>query len=186
MHISSKIVIASLATIIVAHPGEHHTQNEVHELSKREYRTATRRGLAACADKLEARGGLVEQAASRRADLVARHRKARGLEVRDTDTILNTSHLSTQGYTVNTPEDVIFASNKTCILNPQGEVGPFWVKGEFIRTNLRDGQPGIPIIIEGQFLDVETCEPITDVHWDFCKSLMPSLCTRTNIWSREL
>ncbi|KAF2708311.1 aromatic compound dioxygenase [Pleomassaria siparia CBS 279.74] len=177
MQFLAKMTVVGLATLTMAHPGEHHQHNEVAELSKREFRAATRRGLVACADKLQARDGIVERAGIRRAAMVAKHRQARGLEVRDADTVLNTSHLSTLGYTIDTPESTIFASNKTCILSPEGEIGPYWVKGELLRTDVRDGEPGVPLVVEGQFIDVETCEPITDVHWDLWN------CNSTGVYS---
>jgi protocatechuate 3,4-dioxygenase beta subunit len=51
------------------------------------------------------------------------------------------------------------------------------VKGEHIRYDLQDGQPGVPIIIEGQFLDVETCEPIEGLWWDLWN------CNSTGVYS---
>ncbi|KAK9418065.1 putative Aromatic compound dioxygenase [Seiridium unicorne] len=56
-----------------------------------------------------------------------------------------------------TPDTTIFASNDTCVLYPQGETGPYWVKGEYIRKSLREDQPGVPIVVEAQSVDVETC-----------------------------
>jgi protocatechuate 3,4-dioxygenase beta subunit len=99
------------------------------------------------------------------------------LSVRDTDTILNTSHHSTGSQTTSTSESILFSSNSTCILNPEGETGPYWVKGEHIRSDLRDGQDGVPVILDGQFVDVETCEPITGLYWDVWN------CNATGVYS---
>ncbi|KAK6080337.1 gpi anchored dioxygenase [Seiridium cupressi] len=63
-----------------------------------------------------------------------------------------------------TPDTTIFTSNDTCVLNPQGETGPYWVKREYIRNSLREDQPGVPIVVEAQSVDVETCEPIKDLY----------------------
>lgn len=177
MHFLSKVALAGLVSAALAHPGEHHKRNVAAELDKRAFKDNARRGLAACAEKLQARGGVMERAAARRAAAVSKHRKARGLEVRDTDTVLNTSHLSSEKYTPNTPENIIFSGNKTCILNPEGETGPYWVKGELIRSNVRENQPGVPIVIEGQFLDVETCKPIPELYWDVWN------CNATGVYS---
>lgn len=177
MQLLSQLTAASFIAIALGHPGEHHEHNEIAELSRREFKAHARRGLSACADKLQARGGFMEHAAARRAATVSKYREARGIKARDTDTIANSSHLSQSQFTPNTPENIIFASNKTCILNPEGETGPYWVKGEYIRTNLRESQPGIPIIIEGQFLDVETCEPIPGLYWDIWN------CNATGVYS---
>jgi hypothetical protein len=159
----NKLVAALLVGLTLAHPGEEHYHDRAVELSKREFKAAARRGLSACSQKLNKRNGLFDRAVMRRAATVANYRKR--LAARDTDTVLNTTHLSSSGYTPDTPDEVIFASNNTCILNPEGETGPYWVKGEYIRTNLREDQPGVPIVIEAQFVDVETCEPIKDLYW---------------------
>ena len=79
---------AGLLATTFAHPGEHHEHNEAAELSKREFKSSVRRGLAGCAEKLQARGGVMNRAIARRSALVSKHRKARGLEVRDTDTVV--------------------------------------------------------------------------------------------------
>ncbi|ORY56077.1 Intradiol ring-cleavage dioxygenase [Pseudomassariella vexata] len=177
----SQFAILGLATISLAHPGEHHSRNDIHELAKREFKVAARRGLEACAGKLEARGYHTE-AASRRAAKVETLRHRRGLlpsnsNKRDAVDVDAKSHLSTAGYTFDTPESTLFASNGTCILNPEGETGPFYVKGELIREDLTGGEPGVPITIEGQFIDVETCEPITEIWWDVWN------CNSTGVYS---
>ncbi|KAM0124931.1 hypothetical protein ACHAO1_010850 [Botrytis cinerea] len=40
------------------------------------------------------------------------------------------------------------------------------VSGEHIRSNLRETQAGVPLVIDGQFLDSTACEPIQDLYWD--------------------
>jgi hypothetical protein len=162
MHLNN-FAIALFTGLALAHPGEEHHHDRAVELSKREFKAAARRGLSACSEKLHKRDGMMDRAAMRRAATVAKYRKQ--LAARDTDTVLNTTHLSSSDYSLDTPDTTIFASNKTCVLSPEGETGPYWVKGEYIRNNLRDDQPGVPIVIEAQFVDVETCEPIKDLYW---------------------
>ncbi|KIW03340.1 uncharacterized protein PV09_05550 [Verruconis gallopava] len=166
---------AFLATLSLAHPGEEHQHDHVIELSKREFKATARRSLSGCESKLYKRDGLIDRAAARRAATVAKYRKR--LVARDTDDVLNTTHLSSSGYTLDTPETTIFATNNTCVLNPEGETGPYWIKGEYIRTNLREDQPGVPIVIEAQFVNVETCEPIPDLYWDLWN------CNSTGVYS---
>lgn len=173
MQLTPFLATALLAAGAMAHPGEkEHHVNRAAELSKREFKAAARRGLDACASKLNARGGLVDAAAQRRAEKAAAHSKralaARGEKAwkRDTASVLATDHNETAlGYTTDTPETTIFATNNTCILTTEGETGPYWVKGELVRENLREDQGGVPVVLEAQFLDVETCEPITDLYW---------------------
>lgn len=161
---ASLISLAALTvSIVVAHPGEVHARTDIRvENAKREFKDGVRRGLESCSGKLAARG-VTTRAVDRRAATAKKY--GRAVEARDTDTVLNTSHLSTLGYTLDTPESTIFATNNTCVLSPEGETGPYWVKGELIRTNLRETQQGVPIVIEAQFVDVETCEPIEGLYW---------------------
>lgn len=177
MQLSPFLTAALLASSAAAHPGEEaHHINRAAELSRREYRAAARRGLDSCASKLHGRDGLVETAAKRRAEkaayyreraLSARAAKRGDSQKRDTDSVLATDHNATEtlGYTLDTPESTIFATNTTCVLTPEGETGPYWVKGELIRENLLEDQEGVPVTLEAQFLDVETCEPLTDLYW---------------------
>lgn len=184
MQITQLLAAALCASGAFGHPGEkEHHVNRAAELSRREFKASARRGLEACASKLQARGGVADQAAQRRAEKAAFHSK-RALETktqkkRDTDTVLATDHNETEstGFTLSTPEATVFSTNNTCVLSPEGETGPYWVKGEYIRENLREDQPGVPIVLEAQFLDVETCEPISDLYWDLWN------CNSTGVYS---
>jgi protocatechuate 3,4-dioxygenase beta subunit len=51
------------------------------------------------------------------------------------------------------------------------------VKGEYIRSDLREEQPGIPVTYDGQFVDVSTCEPIVGLYWDIWN------CNSTGVYS---
>lgn len=163
MKTSNLLSLIGAAGIALAHPG--HIEPEHELIYKRNYNTHARRGLQACASKLQARG-VFDKAQARRAATVEKYRKELDLKKRDTDTVANTSHLSNSSYTPDTDETTIFGESNDCVINPEGETGPYWVKGEYLRSNLRENQTGVPIVIEGQFLDIETCEPLTNVWWD--------------------
>lgn len=77
---------------------------------------------------------------------------------------LNTSHHSDANYTINTPHDVIFASNASCVLSPEVVLGPYYVAGEYIVSNVTQDQVGVPLHLEVQVVNVETCEPIDNVY----------------------
>ncbi|KAJ4465636.1 Intradiol ring-cleavage dioxygenase [Lentinula edodes] len=177
MHFLSHLTVLNLAMLAFAHPGEeeHHHDRRA-ELNIREFKVAAKRGLSACSEKLQRRD-FHNRAAERRAAKFDSYRRHNGLRARDTNITADTSHLSSANYTSGTPESTIFASNGTCILNPEGETGPYWVKGELIRSDLREEQPGVPITIEGQFVDVETCEPIVGLYWDIWN------CNSTGVYS---
>jgi protocatechuate 3,4-dioxygenase beta subunit len=61
----------------------------------------------------------------------------------------------------------IFAGNKSCILVPEATEGPFYVSGELIRSDVREAQKGVDLVIDIQVIDVSTCKPATNVMIDF-------------------
>ena len=169
------LTLVGFAILTSAHPGVYEEHNAADELQKREFKDNAHRSFEKCADKFE-RSGLKARAEARRKATVEKLRKR--LPTRDTDSVLATDHNKTSsGYTEGTSETVLFTSNSTCVLNPEGETGPYYVKGEYIRSDLRDSQTGVDIVIDGQFLDVETCEPITNLWWDIWN------CNATGIYS---
>jgi protocatechuate 3,4-dioxygenase beta subunit len=100
------------------------------------------------------------------------------LKVRDLSTVLATSHLSDiTDVTASSASDVFFSEDVSCILSPEGEVGPFWVKGELIRSDLTDDEPGVSVVMDAQFIDINTCEPIVDLYWDVWN------CNSTGVYS---
>jgi protocatechuate 3,4-dioxygenase beta subunit len=171
-----QLALLGLAIHTAAHPGEEHEERDaLSAFQKRTYQTQTRRGLDKCKRQLES-SGVFARAEIRRRETIERHR--RQLVVRDPETVLNKTHLITKpGINQFTHEDVLYTHNSTCILNPEGETGPFYVKGEHIRNNLREGQPGVPLILDSQFIDVETCEPIRNLWWDVWN------CNSTGVYS---
>ncbi len=70
------------------------------------------------------------------------------------------------GYSLATPESTIFSANTSCILTPENTDGPYYVTGELIRKNVTEGQAGIPMYLEVQYLDITTCEPVPEVYVD--------------------
>ncbi|GIK07174.1 hypothetical protein Aspvir_002830 [Aspergillus viridinutans] len=176
MHLSQlgKLAVVAMAGLAIAHPGAHEPSSYT-DLTKRTFLRNARRSLDQCADHLERRG-VHARAEARRAALLDKYKK-RSLAVRDTDKVVNNSHHSNLDVSVNTPATELFSKNPVCILAPEGEIGPFWVKGELIRHDISDGQAGIPIIIDGQFIDINTCEPIPDLYWDVWN------CNATGVYS---
>ena len=62
-----------------------------------------------------------------------------------------------------TPEAQLFTSNATHALNPESVVGPYFVAGEYIRSDLTEGQVGVPVHLDLQFIDVNTCETVPNL-----------------------
>jgi protocatechuate 3,4-dioxygenase beta subunit len=161
--------------LAVTHPGEHHQFNAVTDVQKRAFQENARRGLERCADQLES-SGFNARAKARRRSTYNLHR--RGLATRDAYTVPNKSHLSNDSsIDLDSPFSAIFETTSTYIVNPQGGIGPYYVKGEYIRSDVREEQPGVPIILDGQFINIETCKPIEELYWDIWN------CNATGVYS---
>jgi protocatechuate 3,4-dioxygenase beta subunit len=67
-------------------------------------------------------------------------------------------HLARHAFALNTPV--------TCTLNPEQEVGPFYVANELLRSNIAENKPGIPLQLRIAILDARTCTPIPNAAID--------------------
>lgn len=105
---------------VVAHPGHDITE----EIAERAAYLASESytGLSHCAETLKSR-----QAAliSRRKAMVQHLRTKRGIVKRDFEDVLNTDHHSNASVTPDSPDDVVFAGNASCILQPETTEGPY-------------------------------------------------------------
>ncbi|AEO60620.1 Intradiol ring-cleavage dioxygenase-like protein [Thermothelomyces thermophilus ATCC 42464] len=154
--------LAILAGLVAAHPG-HDASKEAAE--RRAYlQNAKRTSLAHCADKLRARGTESRNIVRRKA-VVEKARQKRGLTKRDFSDVLGTDHnKTTLGYTPNTDAATLFAGYNSCLLTPEVTQGPYYVAGEYVRENVVEDQPGLPLLLEYQVVDVATCEPVPEVY----------------------
>ncbi|OBT66049.1 hypothetical protein VE03_03267 [Pseudogymnoascus sp. 23342-1-I1] len=161
-------VAAILATQVVAHPG-HDISQEIAERNAF-LKNSARRDLSQCAGSLRKRG-IEDASIKRREDAIAKARAERGLPLKRGEIVArdatDDSHLSSLDVSPTTSgvEDIIF-SNSSCLLSPEGEEGPFYVQGEYVRSDIRDDQVGVEIIIDLQFIDISTCLPIVDLTAD--------------------
>lgn len=131
-------VVAAASGIADAHPGHDLTE----EIAERKdfLRSVRRATLAHCADKLKARGVEASNVA-RRSAAVEKKRAAKGVQRRDVDSDLSTSHNSTDlGYTENTSISQLFSSNGSCLLTPEVTQGPY-CKFPFTYMHLREHGP---------------------------------------------
>lgn len=71
-------------------------------------------------------------------------------------------------YTSSTDASVIFSGNTSCILAPEVTDGPYYVLGEYIRQNVKEDlySDGIDMYLEVQYVDITTCEPVSNVAVD--------------------
>jgi protocatechuate 3,4-dioxygenase beta subunit len=75
--------------------------------------------------------------------------------------------------TPSSPPGTLFGANATCIQTPDNANGPYYVTGEQIRSNVVDGQVGVPMHLEMQYIDIKTCKPATNILVDIwsCNAL---------------
>ncbi|KAJ5760421.1 hypothetical protein N7520_007577 [Penicillium odoratum] len=194
MHIITPItVILGIAHLGTAHPGEHILRDESSILQKRAYHSQVTQGYGTCVKNpaladLTARADLRRRniVEIQRQDLAARRQSQQVLSpnpdpnpnVVDLPEPLRKSHLKTDtNIGLDTPEHELFNDDGICVLNPESVVGPFYVTGELIRSDITESQPGIPMTINVQFINVETCEPVPGIWWDIWS------CNATGVYS---
>ncbi|KAF8998533.1 Intradiol ring-cleavage dioxygenase [Cyathus striatus] len=162
---------------VAAHPGE---LEEHGTPARREFLSVAKRSIDTCQDKIAARG-LTRRAVERRSFLTEELRRKRGLPTvrkRDLDTVLSTDHLSDlTGLTADSPAEDIFTGDLNCILQPEVTQGPYYVEAELIRKSAVETQEGLPLYVDIQLLDVNTCEPVTDAYMDLWH------CNSTGVYS---
>ncbi|TVY80418.1 hypothetical protein LSUE1_G007111 [Lachnellula suecica] len=171
------LVLASISYIqsAAAHPGEVH--DPIHVKREIETRNALatqhKRSLGLCSNSMKARG-LNEGSIARRAAKAEKLRAARGLPngpfktKRDAASLVAfgaISHNET-GVVTDFSVESLFTANTSCILTPETTIGPYWIEGELIRSNLTEGKEGVPIHLELQFINTDTCEPVSDLMID--------------------
>ncbi|KAI8933394.1 hypothetical protein NX059_010009 [Plenodomus lindquistii] len=151
-------VAALLSRSIHAHPG-HDIDEEVAERAA--FMASTQHAnLDHCAEQLQARSaGLI----ARREAMVKHLRAKRGIFKRDFEDVLDTDHHSNLSVTPESPSDVIFSGNSSCILQPETTEGPYWVSGEYVRRDITEGNPGVPLTFDVQIIDTTTCQPLDKI-----------------------
>ncbi|KAI1873863.1 uncharacterized protein JN550_003132 [Neoarthrinium moseri] len=180
--------VLAFASLAVAHPGEHHTPDQIkREVSARglAHHKMTR-ALNSCADtpSFQARNA---RALARRAETARQLREKRNIShkpinigKRDQDALekwVAVDHLNTDGYTLDTPSDTLFTGNATCALVEETTIGPYFVAGELVRTNVTEGQAGVPLHLDMQFVDVSDCSAVSDIVVDIWH------CNATGVYS---
>ncbi|KAF2834005.1 aromatic compound dioxygenase [Ophiobolus disseminans] len=148
-----------LAHQSVAHPGESAEQKAKDAAERRAYLDANKRSLSHCADALKKRGN--DDLMHQRHDELTVHTEKPYLRARDLEDALNTNHKSNlTGVTVDSDPSILFSGNNSCILTPETTQGPYWVQGELLRKDITEDQEGVPLTLDIQIIDVNTCEPV--------------------------
>ncbi|KAJ5301906.1 hypothetical protein PENANT_c062G04262 [Penicillium antarcticum] len=178
------IGLIGLTAVVSAHPGHDVHAEAAERASFLKNAKVHQRSLAQCASKLKARGH--ENAnVVRRANRVKAIRQKRGLQhnahfhkARSFNSVLNTDHNSTLvGVSASTDPAVLFGSEATCILGPDVTAGPYYVTGELIRENIVEDQEGVPLFMDIQLINTNTCEPMPEIYTDLWH------CNATGVYS---
>ena len=48
----------------------------------------------------------------------------------------------------------------SCVLSPEMTEGPYYLDGDKVRRDMREGKPGVPLTVRTTVLDVSTCKPV--------------------------
>ncbi|KAJ4365168.1 hypothetical protein N0V83_008786 [Neocucurbitaria cava] len=182
--LSTLMGAAMLMQPALAHPGDSAEEKAREIAQRRAYLANNKRSLAHCADKLKARGNDVAMHARRSAQVEKlRAKRSIGqekpyLRARDLDSVLATSHESNlTDVTVDTDPSILFAGNNSCILTPEVTQGPYWVEGELVRQDVTEDQEGVPLTLDIQIIDVNTCEPVPEAFLEIWN------CNSTGVYS---
>ncbi|KAF5874023.1 putative extracellular dioxygenase protein [Botrytis fragariae] len=165
----SFVTFASLFQGVFTHTG-HNIREEIAQRDA--FFGNSKRDVSHCFERMKKRG-LGSQYHERLAKALTKARSNFGLSqkgnsLKDRDTSpLTTSHLSSLDVTPSTADvEAIVFSNSSCVLQAEGEVGRFYVSGEYIRSDVRESEEGVPVVIDAEFLDINTCIGISDLYWD--------------------
>ncbi|KAI1338308.1 Intradiol ring-cleavage dioxygenase [Xylariaceae sp. FL0016] len=161
--------LAALLSVSAAHPG-HDLSEEIAE--RQAFKAVSRRSdLSHCASKLKARG-------VQRRNVLRRAAMANALKKRTLEDDLATDHNQTSsGYTTSTPASTLFAGENSCLLTPEVTDGPYYVSGEYVRRDIVEDQTGVPLTLDYQVVDVDTCEPVPSVYLEIWH------CNATGVYS---
>ncbi|KAK4215037.1 aromatic compound dioxygenase [Rhypophila decipiens] len=157
MHITSLVAVFLLGHAIQAHPG-----HDVHHEAalRRHYLSVQDNSLDHCAEVFAAEGvhrRTIDRRAARVSEL------SPNLESRQAPKI-PPSHKGSQGYKPDTDPQLVFGSNKACVLTPEVTEGPFYVQGQDVRSNIVEQEKGVALHLDFQLIDVTTCKPMKDVY----------------------
>ncbi|KAE9375224.1 aromatic compound dioxygenase [Stipitochalara longipes BDJ] len=187
--LATAVVAACLASSAVAHPGEHHDHAAIKRevVARNQMASAAKRSIDSCSNSLKHRE-LNARSIARREETLHSIRKARGIKSkpqkyrRDLATLetyeaVNHNETGAVNYTVGASDTTIFSANTSCILTPEVTDGPYYVTGELIRKNVTEGQAGIPLYLEIQYLDINTCLGVPSLYVDIWN------CNATGVYS---
>ncbi|KAG9415063.1 hypothetical protein AC1031_008489 [Aphanomyces cochlioides] len=155
--------ILALFGSVHAHPNHH--QASVDELeASRDFKQHALRSLKACENSPQARR--LQQRTAERREMQLRQLREAAMNRRrlSADDVVAKSHKSNlTGIT----SFATASSDSSLAPPPKVTQGPYYVKGELIRNDVRESQPGIDLFADIQVIDINTCEPVSALYLDF-------------------
>ncbi|KAH8883144.1 aromatic compound dioxygenase, partial [Thozetella sp. PMI_491] len=170
----SLVLALSSLCLVSSHPEGSTKEQLEHEIIERSLQhVEARQALDGCYNSMAAQE-LRARAVERRASMAAKLRAERGLvdtvighPKRDPVALAKWSQVSHNRSALDisfrTPETTIFGSNATCALVPETIVGPYFVTGELLRSDISEDQPGVRTHLDIQFVDIATCKPVPNM-----------------------
>lgn len=177
---SKATVGLTLVVGALAHPGEHHDNEHIRrEIEVRDLHAAIgARALSQCSNSATSRR-TKQRSVQRRDETVKALREARGIKTnpkkyrRDLAALeewetVNHNMTGAYDYDMFTALETVFDANTSCILAPEVTAGPYYVIGEYFRSNVKEAQwsEGVDLYLEVQYVDISTCAPVPNVAVD--------------------
>ncbi|KAH8898850.1 aromatic compound dioxygenase [Thozetella sp. PMI_491] len=167
MYLPLALAAIIAAGSISAHPG----QDIKLELQERLAFLAEHTNSLDHCDSVHKAMGIKSRAIQRRRDLTHSVWKSRGLQARQGGSAVTKSHKSDKSYTPQTDPHLLFDSNKSVSQD---------VMGEAVRSKVVDDQKGVPLYLDFQVIDVNTCQPLKGVLVEMWN------CNSTGVYSGAL
>ncbi|KAG8783724.1 hypothetical protein FRC12_019420 [Ceratobasidium sp. 428] len=146
--------LATLSSAAMAHPvGEEHVHPN--DLGRRELEATTRHvATGKCAREI------AHYNSARR--LKRRMLAARSLNPRDEPGSNPDVLIPGKDYQIPEEDKPTYKSiqNNTCVLAPEITEGPYFVRNELLRSDIREDQPGVDLELDIGVMDIRTCKPI--------------------------
>ncbi|CAE6423432.1 unnamed protein product, partial [Rhizoctonia solani] len=149
--IAEILLATAWAPLIAAHPGEVHVPLTPAELSRRQLETTHRHNVARnCAPQI------AEYTAKRKAkrNSIFKRGPKRQYNGRFAKRDDETAATNTPTYST--------LQNSTCVTAPEVTEGPYYVANELLRTDLREDQAGVDLVLDIGVIDTTTCTPLAD------------------------
>lgn len=94
----------------------------------------------------------------------------RRLRPRDYISVSRIDHKSNKAVKEGMDLSTLFSDAGACMLMPVVDEGPLYVKGEQIRKNIRESEPGIKMTLAIQVVDYKTCQVVPNAYVDIWSS----------------